>query len=44
MLSKSKRFIITFNGEIYNHKDIKEIEKKENQKISGEAILIRDPS
>ena len=42
MISKSGRFIITFNREIYNHKDIREeIEKKINC-ITGGAFRYRN--
>lgn len=33
MISKSKRFIISFNGEIYNHKEIRKKIEERNQNI-----------
>ena len=42
MISHNERFVISFNGEIYNHLDLKkEQEKKLIRVLDGEGILIQ---
>ena len=39
--SKSKRYLIIFNGEIYNYKELQKISRlKENSQVSDTEILI----